>query len=696
MTSPTAPAPTIFPIPAWLAPPGARYFGIPPLVDPDYELKIIKPDGSIHWKSNKGPQTWALFAPFDEVMVGGRRGGGKSVWLLAKPTVSDLSLPEDDPARVSYLNDPDFRGLFLREEYQSLVEFIEEAEEFYAPFGGVAKGDPRYIDFPSGARIYFNHLQDENAFTKYKGWNLTFIGIEELTTIRSLKQYLKLKGSLRAVERVRMVTGPDGKPVQKTFPPLRTQLASTTNPDGPGAPWVADRFVFVPDENGKDIPWGTPMHDTIADSWRIYVPFPIEGNPYLAEDTAAGKRYRANLMSQDEVTRKQWMEGDWKAGSSLFFTEYRPNGPVTDEEKERFPWANHRIKSAPLRPWWYRFGSGDWAYEHPAAFHKFVRNEQDHRLHVYDELQVRRIGAFELGAIVAKWWHPELMQMMSSSGEAQIILHIGSDMFRKTSEEKTIAEQMAAGVQAVLGPYGCVLMKMSEDERDTARANPRMAQAMYKQRLKQFEGHACLVLKPCWPERIAAWQDVRDRMRWRPAIVRFSTQEERDAYLKQVLAEEGRQAYELQSEALRKAKPEILPKVMIWDRCVELDRCLRVAQRVPPPSDPSKPSRVDDVQKFNADSEGQNGDDALESFRNGIWAFKEVETTMPMAVYVNERIEEIQQQYERDYGERLTDPTRLMMVAQAQMANYNKTHLQKSTQFSLPSSRNIRNNRGVQ
>src|SRR5262249_32263308 len=119
----------------------------------------------------------------------------KSEWLIAKPAMPDLSLPEDDPARHCYLNDPDCRILFLREEYQSLLEFIEKAIDFYRPFGGVPSGEPKRIDFPyhdlstgktvSGARIYFNHLGDEQAFNKYKGSEFTFIGIEELTQIKT-------------------------------------------------------------------------------------------------------------------------------------------------------------------------------------------------------------------------------------------------------------------------------------------------------------------------------------------------------------------------------------------------------------------------------------------------------------------------------------------------------------------------------
>jgi len=158
-----------------------------------------------------------------------------------------------------------------------------------------------------------------------------------------------------------------------------------------------------------------------------------------------------------------------------------------------------------------------------------------------------------------------------------------------------------------------------------------------------------------------------------------------------VLAEEGQAAYEIQAEALRKAKPEVLPKLQIWKGCTELDRCLRSALRDMRGADePGKKSNREDVLKVNADADGLGGDDALESARNGLYAFKEIETTMPKGHFVAQRIEEFQADFEKDFGERLTDPTRLMMVMQTQAAQYQKIVKPQPASFNLPSSRNIR------
>ena len=678
---PEPPTPDCFTVPGWLANPRSPFYAKDLVDNPKFQVEFNHQDGSPHWKSHPGPQTHALLCLFNEIVVGGRRGGGKSAFLIAKPAMGDQTLPIDDPARISYLNDRDCRVLFLREEYQGLAEFIEQAVQFFKPFGGKAVGDPKRIDFPSGARIYFNHLQDEEAYNKYKGWNLTMILIEELTRIRTQKQYLKLMGSLRSVPRVRTVLQ-DGRLVKKTFPGLRTQLVSSTNPDGPGAPWVKERLVKVPDKSGKLIPWGTPMLDPFTREWRIFIPFPIEANPVLAKTTTEGRRYWSNLMAQDEVTRKQWIDGDWDAGSSTFFTEYRPDGPV-GEEQVHYPWAKHLIKPVSLQPWWHRWGSGDYGYDHPAAYHKFCRNESDHRVHVYDEMQMRQVGAFEQGARLAQWWLPELQALQRAGQEPCIVINLGDDIFRKTDIEKTIAQQMEAGIREVLGPMGAILLKYDESEKEAMLKNPKIAQQMFQRRVAELQGQMCLALKPTWMDRVAAWSYMREMLRFRPAVLNLQTEEERTAYLRQVLATEGREAYEYQAAKLRNIKPEILPKLQIWDRCVELDRCLKAAQRdTRNDNDPTKVSKSDDVLKQNA-VDGENGDDSLESARNGTFAYKTIETTMPLSYFVAEKMQQAQEEHQKDFGDKLDDPTRLAMIAQTQIARYNKVNAPEKNSFTF-------------
>jgi hypothetical protein len=677
--------PTCFDVPVWLSNPKSAHYAQELVDDPMYRITFLKPNGEIHWQSHPGPQTHAMLCPFNEMLVGGRRGGGKSAFLIAWGAAGDRTLPLDDPAHYSFLNDRSYRFLFLREEYQGLAEFINEAEEFYRPFGGKAKGDPKYIDFPSGARIYFNHLQDEQAFNKYKGWNVTRIGIEELTSIATAKQYLKLLGSLRSAPRRRDVKLMDGRIITKTFPGLRTQIACSTNPDGKGKTWVKNRFVKVKGKSGKDIPHGTPMLDPITKDYRIFIPFPIEANPIYALTTPEGRRYWSNLMAQDETTRRQWIAGDWDAGSSLFFADYRPDGPVTEDEGRRYPWARHIVKSVPLEPWWHRWGGGDYGFDHPAAYHKACRNESDGRVHIYDEMCMRQVGAFEQGARLAQWWMPELQALSKCGQDPCVVIHLGPDLFSKKDIEKTLAQQMEAGIREVLGPYGAILLKYDENETQAMARNPKQAERMFRQRVEQLQGQMCLALKPTWIDRVAAWSYMREMIRFRPAVLNLQTEEERQEYLRQVLAREGRERYEYEAEKLRHLKPEILPKLVIWERCAGLDRCMKSAQRdTRNDDDPSKQSKSEDILKANADSEGKGGDDELESSRNLVWAYKTIETTMPLSFFVQEKLTQAQEDHKDAYGVPITDPTRLAMIAQTQIARYNQATGPNTKSFTLP------------
>lgn len=639
---------------------------------PDFQVKFIERNGHLHWQSNPGPQTWMLLCRCDEILIGGSRGGGKSAGLIAWFAMGDDTLPANDPARISFLNDPNFRGLMLREEYQNLAEFVEEATAFFRPFKVKAKDDPVVFEFPSGAKIYTNHLGNEEAYNKYRGWNITKIAVEELTQVPTLKRYLKLLGSLRSKPRII-----GGKP----FPKLRTQIASSCNPDGPGAQWVKQRFVEVYSK-GKLLPWNTVMRDPISNLTRIFIPARISDNPYLRED----KKYMGMLLSQDEVTRQQWIEGDWNAGGGIFFRDYRPDGPRGKEETEQCPWANHRIDPVELKPWWYRWGSGDWGYDHPAAFHKFCRNEKDKRIHVYDELVVRQMDSFELGAVLAKWWMPDLHGLPDN----QITIYLSPDAFSKQDAPKTKAERMEAGIKEVLGPYGCILLKYNEDERDMMSRNPRRALEMLEWRKKEVAGHLCIALKPMYVNRIDGWSYMRELLRFRPAAKHGEPTEEE---LRNLLQTQGIEAYEARIAEIRTLKPEILPRLQIWRACDGLDRCLKNAER---DSDPTgaNPRRNEDVRKFNAE-DGIGGDDELESARNGLCAFQEIETIIPKSVWVADRVGEVQAVASAAFGQEITDPTRLSQIYRCQQALYDKKIGGDLVAFNLPRASSMRH-RSVQ
>ena len=642
------------PLPAWIV-------NQKLLPCPEYQIQFLRPPsksgkpGEPYWISNYGPQTWGLVSPYMETVCGGSRGGGKSAMLIAWFAMGYPLLSADDPARYMAILEPSYRGLMLRKEYQSMAEFIDEAMDFYGPLGGKPKDDPVVFNFKSGAKIYTNHLGDKSAFEKYRGWGISRIGIEELTQIEEENWYKKLLGSLRAKKQVR-VHG------HKQFPALPSQIMSTTNPDGPGSSWVKKRFIKVLDSKGNYIPWNKPMRDTITKGTRIFIPMSRKQNPFLRDNM----EYESNLLAQDEVTRRQWMDGDWDAASGQFFSEFRPRGPVTAEEREKYKWANHVIESAELKPWWHRWGGGDWGFDHPAAFHKLCRSDKDGRIHVYDELSLRHCGSFEVGVRLARWWLPDLEYLPDKT----VTIALSKDAFAVGDDTHTKADQIAAGIKSVLGPYSALLLKFSDDERKAMEKDPALAQRAF-QRHRELAGDSFVIaLKPASKDVVARWAYMRDLLRFRPVVLETELELKKrlmDTFTRHSGFGESAavQAYEMELAKVKRQEDGALPRLQIWKRCAGLIRCMEEANK-----DEDNPEKI---RKWNA-VEGVGGDDPLESCGHALSHFKEVEKVMPKSYYVSERMEGIQSQYEQDFGERLQDQTRLVMIQQTQAARYERAH----------------------
>jgi len=629
---------------------------------PEYQISFRRPDtkggkpGDIYWTSNIGSQTHALMSPFDETVIGGERGGAKTATLIAWCAMGDPSLPLSDPAHYSFLLEPSYRGLLVRKEYQAMSDFVDEAANFFRPLGGEPKDDPVVFKFKSGARIYTNHLGDKNAFEKYRGWGITRIGIEELTQIEEERWYLKLLGSLRS--KVRVHNG-------KTYQALRTQIMSTTNPDGPGRIWVARRFVKILDKQGNRVTPNTPLRDTISGMRRIFIPMRRLDNPYLRDD----KSYENKLLAQDEVTQRQWLHGDWDAQTGVMFTTYRPNGPVGEQEATETPWARHvPLGPVSLRPWWFRWGSLDIGYDHPATSHKFCRNADDKRIHVYDELSLRQMDSYELGVLLAKWWVPELEALP----DHQIVLYVSPDAFSKTDASKTRAEQLEMGIKEVLGPYGAIMLRFNEHERDAMLRDPARAAAMFARRRSEFGGRMGIAIKAANNDRVAGCDYINSLLRFRPSL--RETEEELSQRLSLTFGRSGMEAYEQARAKARTGGEEILPRIQIWKVCRELDRCLKQAIR---------DEKKEDYVKWDA-VDGQEGDDALDDFRYGCLGFKEVEPSIPKEYFIGERIAAMQTQQVANTGQELTDMTRLIMIQNRQREIFDKGHPRGGKAFTPP------------
>ena len=280
---------------------------------------------------------------------------------------------------------------------------------------------------------------------------------------------------------------------------------------------------------------------------------------------------------------------------------------------------------------------------------------------------------YELGVKIAMWWTPELEQLP----DHKITLYISPDAFSKRTSEKPQAEQIAAGIQEILGPYSALLMRFTSDEKQSmVDGGQDRARYMFQARQNEFSSSKMgIVLKPGNDDRKAGCSYINGLLRFRPAVT--ESEEELEERLKRTFGAAGVEAYERELARARKQdRQEILPKVKIWKCCAGLDRCLQEVQRGEAPKN-------EEYVKKNA-IDGIGGDDEIDDFRMGVMGYKEVENVIPKDYFIGERMEAFQKESIEATGAGVTDQTRLMMVAVTQAARYSKATGAGPKTFSLP------------
>ena len=197
-----------------------------------------------------------------EAMFGGAAGGGKSSALLM--------------AALQYVDVPGYSALLFRRTLQDLTlpgALMDRFVSWMSNYDDVRWNANSYTaTFPSGARIGFGYLNNKDDYLRYKGVEIQFCGMDEVTEIRET-DYRYLFSRLRR---------PNSGPLAQV--PLRMRCATNPAPN-----WVRQRFLVEGPSKG-----------------RVFVPSKLTDNPGIDPES-----YRRALQELPPEERKRLEEGDW-------------------------------------------------------------------------------------------------------------------------------------------------------------------------------------------------------------------------------------------------------------------------------------------------------------------------------------------------------------------------------------------------
>jgi phage terminase large subunit len=193
------------------------------------------------------------------------------------------------------------------------------------------------VTWSNGSTTRFGYCRNENDVYQYQGAEFLFIGIDELTHF-TLKQWQFLTSRNRCP--VKTYSG--GRRAGKTAYPC---MAGATNPGNIGHAWVKALWVDHVPPPGFERP--ELYHARDYDFIRAR----LDDNPIYANDT----EYRKTLEALPEHLRRAFLEGDWNVFAGQYFDVFDVGRHTARPEELR------------LEPWWPRWISVDWGFQHPSA-----------------------------------------------------------------------------------------------------------------------------------------------------------------------------------------------------------------------------------------------------------------------------------------------------------------------------------------
>jgi phage terminase large subunit len=249
-------------------------------------------------------------------LFGGAAGPGKTKALLMEAVVKAIEHPGANTLLL--------RRTFPELEQSLLLYFRRDIpRELYRSF----QDSKHLITWVNGSTTRFGYCQSENDVYQYQGGEYLFIGIDELTLF-TLRQWQFLTSRNRC-------------PIPGSFP----CMAGATNPGNIGHAWVKALWVDKKPAAGMENPEQYEASDYDFISARV------SDNPIYAND----ENYLKTLRALPGHLKRAFLDGDWDVFAGQYF--------------DRFDYMRHvsRPEGIDWKPWWPRWISVDWGFEHPAA-----------------------------------------------------------------------------------------------------------------------------------------------------------------------------------------------------------------------------------------------------------------------------------------------------------------------------------------
>ncbi|HXL23014.1 MAG TPA: hypothetical protein VOA78_11145 [Candidatus Dormibacteraeota bacterium] len=259
-------------------------------------------------------------------LFGGAAGPGKTKALLWEAIQIANEVPGADT-------------LLLRRTYPELESSLlayfrrDVPRQFYKSYNE----SKHVVTWLNGSTTRFGYCRNENDVYQYQGAEFLFIGLDELTHF-TLKQWQFLTSRNRCpVQRY-----PSGEFAGKRVHP---SMAGATNPGNIGHAWVKALWVDHVPPPGFERP---ELYDA-AD--YDFIRARLADNPIYANDAA----YRRVLEALPEHLRRAFLDGDWNVFAGQYFDVFDIGRHTARPEELR------------LEPWWPRWISIDWGFQHPSA-----------------------------------------------------------------------------------------------------------------------------------------------------------------------------------------------------------------------------------------------------------------------------------------------------------------------------------------